>query len=314
MTTQHEDETRHGAPGGAELEAALALQAAMMQRSATATSLDEARAIARETARERARGAVPAGTTVTTDQLGGVPVQWVAAQGTESLPVVLYVHGGGFMVGGLDQDDFLLARLSAASGGRSVTVDYRLAPEHPYPAALDDVRTAYEALVAEVAPSEVVVCGESVGGGLVLLLLQALRDHGLPAPAAGVLISSVLDFTASGASYETNAERDQFISRPAVQGAAAAWLGGRDPAAHSPLAGELAGLPPLLVQVGADEALIDDSRRLAERVRVAGGEVELEVWEGVLHLWQGYPGLPPSSAATQRIAAFVKRHVRSHIR
>lgn len=256
--------------------------------------------------RGRAGDAIAADTSVEAGELGGVSVHWVSHGQPSGKSVVLFVHGGGLMFGASDLDTLFLSRLSESTGGRTVNFDYRLAPEDPYPAALDDSLAVYRALVEEVGADHVVVTGESAGGGLALLLLQAARDAGLEMPAGAVLISPMLDYTASGESFDTNRDKDVFVSREAVTGCAAAWLAGRDPAEHSPLFGDVSGLPPILVQIGADEAFLDDARQLAQRVEAAGGSAQVEVWPGVMHMWHSFATLPEAAEATERAGLFVR--------
>lgn len=256
--------------------------------------------------RGRAGDAISAETRVEAGVLGGVSVHWVSHGQPSGKSVVLFVHGGGLMFGASDLDTLFLSRLSKTTGGRTVNFDYRLAPENPYPAALDDSLAVYRALVEEVGGGQVVVAGESAGGGLALLLLQAARDEGLEMPAGAVLISPMLDYTASGESFDTNRDKDVFVSREAVTGCAAAWLAGRDPAEYSPLFGDLSGLPPMLVQIGVDEAFLDDARKLAQRVEVAGGSAQVELWQGVMHMWHSFAALPEAAEATEHAGLFVR--------
>jgi monoterpene epsilon-lactone hydrolase len=289
-----------------ELDAANASQVKLAEQLHSEEDLDIGREIFATTLLERAGDAVPAETREVPGELGGVPMRWVSHGEAVEGSVVLFVHGGGLMFGASNLDSMFLSRLSRISGGRTVNFDYRLAPENPYPAALDDALAVYAALSDEVGASQVVVAGESAGSGVALLLLQAARDAGLPMPAGAVLISPMLDYTASGETFDTNKDKDQFVSREAVVGAGAAWLQDLDPAEHSPLFRDLSGLPPFLVQVGDEEAFLDDARELAKRVRAADGKAEVEVWQGVLHMWHTFPRLSQSAEATERIGQFVR--------
>lgn len=273
----------------------------------SAESPTAGREIFATTLRERAGDAVPPETRVEPGELGGVSVRWVSNGEASERSVVLFVHGGGLMFGASDLDTLFLSRLAKSAGGRTVNFDYRLAPENPYPAALEDALAVYRALLEEVDASHVIVAGESAGAGLALLLLQAARDEALTIPAGALLISPMLDYTASGESFDTNRDKDHFVSREAVVGCGAAWLEQRDPAEHSPLFGDLSGLPPFLVQVGEEEAFLDDARELAERVQAAGGVAQVDVWQGVMHMWHSFPRLPQAAEATERAGTFVRQ-------
>src|SRR5688500_6492387 len=192
----------------------------------------------------------------------GRPAEWLRPPGVRSAAAVLYLHGGGYVIGSPRSHRHLAAAIARAAGTRALLLDYRLAPEHPYPAALDDAVAAYQWLLGRgLAPSRVVVAGHSAGGGLTVATLLALRDRGLPPPAGGVCISPWLDLTCSGATYATKAAVDPIVARESVAMMAPAYAGARDPKAPllSPLYADLRGLPPLLVQVGSDEVLLDDA-------------------------------------------------------
>jgi len=209
-------------------------------------------------------------------EAGGVPAEWVRAAGCSYERVVEYLHGGGYVIGGLATHRELASRLSRSTGASVLVVDYRLAPEHPFPAALDDAVAAYRWLLAEgFDASSVALAGDSAGGGLVVATLIALRDANSPLPAAAVCLSPWADLTQSGDSVTTRAEIDPITSKAALDAMAAWYLGDHDPRdpLASPLFGDLAGLPPLLVQVGELEVLYDDAARLAERARDAGVSV-----------------------------------------
>jgi acetyl esterase/lipase len=275
-----------------------------------ATDPVRAREVIVDEMRKREGDAVPSDVLRSEGELGGVRVWWVTTPNGSGSPVFMYLHSGGFLFGSVELDDLLLSRIARQTGGRAVSVDYRLAPEHPYPAALDDAVAAYRALIEQVDPSQVVVSGESSGGGLAVLMLQAARKGGLPMPAGAVLMSPMVDYTASGSTFDTNAATDFFISREAAQGAAVAWLNRRDLQEYSPLFNELRELPPLLIQVGSTECFHDDARRLQARVTAAGGEAALEVYDGVHHMWHGFPALKQAALATERVANFVHRVTR----
>jgi monoterpene epsilon-lactone hydrolase len=221
------------------------------------------------------------------------------------------LHGGGYQLGSLRSHGPLAARLGRATGRRVFLPEYRLAPEHPFPAAVDDAFTAWRWLVTDggVDPTAVVAAGDSAGGGLALTLLQTLRDVGQALPAGVVLISPFLDLTASGASLAERAELDPIFTSDAIRRFAAAYLDGADahnPAA-SPLLGSQAGLPPLLIQVGGAEVLLSDSERLARVAADAGVAVTLHVADGLPHVYQGALDTPETDAAIDQIAEFTRQ-------
>lgn len=247
---------------------------------------------------------------------GGVAAQWVSAPGARDDRAVLYFHGGGFQIGSTTSHRELMANISAAAGCRVLGVDYRRAPEHPFPAALADADAAYEWLLAQgFVSARIVLAGDSAGANLALGAMLSLRDAGRPLPAAAVLLSPWTDLTASGESYETRADADPIHQRPMIVAMARSYLGGaadaRDPRA-SPLFADLHGLPPLLIQVGDRETVLSDSTRLAEKARAAGVEVELKVWAGMIHVFQQFPGeLAEAREALRAIGAFVKSQLES---
>ncbi len=241
---------------------------------------------------------------------GGVPAEWI---GRGDAPVVVYVHGGGYCIGSLATHRPMLTHLAAAAGGRVLAVDYRLAPEHPFPAALDDALAAYRWVLASgVEAARVVVAGDSAGGGLTLATLVALRDAGDPLPAAGVCLSPWADLTQSGATMAEKADVDPMVRAEDLHRWAAAYAGeGGDPAhiGLSPLFADLTGLPPLLVEVGTAEVLLDDARRVAERARAAGVDVTVYEGEDLIHVWHFFAGaMPEADEGIARVAAFVREH------
>ena len=294
-----------------ELSAAIDWEIRVGQRLAEAPDPDTARDIVREMWRERSGRHLRSDAIVETVDAAGVPAEWVTTS-TARDAVILYVHGGGFTFGEAELERETMARLGAAASARTVAIDYRLAPENPAPAALVDIVTVYTWLLeAGVAPSKIVLVGESPGGGLVSSALVAARDQKLPMPAAAVLWSPFVDFTVSGESIETNASTDPFVNREAAAGAVQAYLQGEDPRAASPLFTDLAGLPPLLVQVGTNEAFFDDARRLVEAANTVGVDATLDPWNDVVHMWHGFPTLPAAIDATERAGAFIAAHTSS---
>ncbi len=242
---------------------------------------------------------------------GSVPAEWVVATGAAAGRVILYLHGGGYVVGSINTHRDLAARLSRAAAARVLLIDYRLAPEHPHPAAVEDATAAYRWLLSTgVHPSRLVIAGDSAGGGLTIATLVALRDAGVPLPAAGVCLSPWVDLEATGESMTTKAAADPVVQRDPLRKMAAMYLGGQDPRTPlaAPLYANLSGLPALLIQVGTAETLLDDSTRLAERARKVGVEVHLEPWEDMIHVWQAFASmLPEGQQAIERIGEFVRQ-------
>ncbi len=229
---------------------------------------------------------------------GGVPAEWVVAPAVDEGRVLLYMHGGAYTRGSLGTHRGLVGRLSDACRARAMSVDYRLAPEAPFPAAVDDAVAAYRWILASGAdPASVVVGGDSAGGGLAVALLLALRDAGDPLPAGAVLLSPWVDLGMTGGSATTKAGVDPMIDVAGLHEAAAAYAGpaGVSASLVSPIHADLAGLPPLLVQVGTAEVLLDDAMTLAERARAAGVTVEVEAWDDLMHVFQVFAPLVPEA-------------------
>jgi epsilon-lactone hydrolase len=252
---------------------------------------------------------LPADVTVTAAALGGVPTAEITVDGIDPRHVVLYFHGGVYVIG----DAFLAADLASQVGRRAQarvsSVDYRLAPEHPYPAAVDDALAAYEALLDNgIAPSDIAFAGESAGGGLAVATLVNARDHGLALPAAAFVMSPYADLTLAGATMETKREVDPLFTRELLQARVADYTAGQDAALGliSPVFADLSGLPPLLIQAGSHEVLLDDAVRLAQQAAAADVEVTLEVTPRVPHVFQAYhPILDEAAAALDRAGQFL---------
>jgi epsilon-lactone hydrolase len=260
-----------------------------------------------------AQAVLPPGITIEPIDVAGRMGEWVSSPHVTTQPVFYLLHGGGFMSGSCVTHRELAARLCLAGELRVLLLDYRLAPEHPFPAAVDDAVAGYRWLLAQgIRPDQIAIGGDSAGGGLALSALLRLRERRLAMPAAGVLMSPWLDLALSGESMQANAAIDPLCSQVALRSAAAHYLGDADPWSPlaSPLYADLRGLPPLLVQVGADEVLLSDSTRLAKRANAAGVAVELEVWEEMWHVWHGWAGaLPEGQQAIERIGAFVRQRL-----
>src|SRR5579859_4849901 len=234
---------------------------------------------------------LPTGVTVTAAKLGDVPTAEITIDGIEARHVVLYFHGGVYVIGDAFQAAGLAAEVGRRTGAKVVSVDYRLAPEHPYPAAVDDALAAYEALLqGGTAPSDIAFAGESAGGGLAISTLVNARDHGLPLPAAAFVMSPYADLTLAGATMETKREADPLLSRESLQARILDYTSGQDPALGliSPVFADLSGLPPLIIQAGTHEVLLDDAIRLARQAATGDVEVTLDITPGVPHVFQAY--------------------------
>jgi monoterpene epsilon-lactone hydrolase len=222
------------------------------------------------------------------------------------------LHGGGYATGSINTHREMVSRLSRAARARVLLIDYRLAPENPFPAAVQDAMAGYRWLLSTgVNPDGLVIAGESAGGALTVATLVALRDAGEPLPSAAICLSPWVDMEAFGESMTTKAEVDPLVSRESLLMYAKAYLGNADPRTPlaAPLYADLRGLPPLLIQVGTAEVLLDDATRLAERARLAGVDVILERYEEMIHMWHFYPMLPEGQQAIRRIGEFVEKHV-----
>jgi epsilon-lactone hydrolase len=257
---------------------------------------------------------VPGDVEVTEVTAGGVPAHWLTAPGADVGRVLLFLHGGGYELGSLRSDGELAARLGRAGAMRVLFPEYRLAPEHPFPAAIDDVLAAWRWLRTDhgVAASSVAVAGDSAGGGLGVALLVALRDTGEPLPAAAVLMSPTVDLTGSGASMTERVDQDPISTPAMLRQFASDYLAGADPKAPlaSPLFASLSGLPPLLVQVGTADLLLSDSERLARAAADARVDVTLDVGEGLPHVYQLLLGTPEATRATKEIGKWLRDRVR----
>ena len=243
---------------------------------------------------------------------GGVPGEWITTPEAAHERAIYYLHGGGYVMGSMNTHREMISRLSRAAGARALAIEYRLAPENPFPAAVEDSTAAYRWLLSTgVDPARLVIAGDSAGGGLTVATLVALRDAGAPLPAAAVCLSPWVDMEGLGESMTTRAEADPMIQRESLLQTAKAYLGDvhvRTPLA-APLYADLRGLPPLLIQVGTAEMLLDDATRLAERAKSAGVDVALEVWDDMFHVWQFFAGmLPEGQQAIDRIGEFIRKH------
>lgn len=256
---------------------------------------------------------LPTDITVTAAELGGVPTAEITVDGVESRHTVLYFHGGVYVLG----DAFLAAELASQIGRRTrakaISVDYRLAPEHPFPAAVDDALAVYKALLDNgTEPSDIVFAGESAGGGLAVATLVNARDNELPLPAAAYVMSPYADLTLTGATMETKRKADPLLSPEALQPRVTDYVSGKDAALGliSPIFADLSGLPPLIIQAGTNEVLLDDATRLARQAALADVEVTLEITPGVPHIFQAYhPILEEATAALDRAGRILSAHL-----
>ncbi len=243
----------------------------------------------------------------------GVEAEWISAPGAAADRAVLYLHGGGYIMGSLNTHRDLMGRISRAAQARVLGLDYRLAPEHPFPAAVEDTVAGYRFLLDQgPPPARLAIAGDSAGGALTLAALVAGRGAGLPMPAAAVCLSPFLDLEGTGESVKTRADVDPIATPEVIDVWAKAYLGGADPRTPlaNPLYADLAGLPPLLIQVGDHEVLLDDATRLAQRAQAAGVQVKLEVWPEMIHRFQSYAGvLPEGQQAVEDIGTFIREQI-----
>jgi acetyl esterase/lipase len=258
--------------------------------------------------------AAPEGTTATPVDAGGRAAEWVVAEHAAADRRLLYLHGGGYVICGPGTHRDLAGRISKAAGVAVLVLDYRLAPEHPYPAAVDDalaaLRWMYDHGPAGPAPARAAfVAGDSAGGGLTLATLLAARDAGVRLPNAAVAISAWTDLACTGNTIHTRADVDPMVTTAVLQRMVKDYLQGGDPRQPlaSPLYADLHGLPPLLMQVGDAEILLDDTRRVADKARAAGVEVTVEIYPEMVHIFQLFaPILPEGQQAIERIGAFIR--------
>ena len=254
----------------------------------------------------------PSDAVVTPVICGTRGAEFVAMPGADPGPVILYLHGGGYRIGSPRSHRGLAAALAGAAGCRVLTLDYRLAPEHPFPAAVEDSCAAYAWLRGQVPRCQVAMAGDSAGAGLALATLLAARDAGIPLPAAAVLMSPWTDLTASGPSYQERADADPLNQRAALLAMARGYLCGADPAdpMASPVFGDLRGLPPLLLQVGSREIVHSDAATLAARAQAASVPAEFQEWPGMVHVFQQFPAeLPQADQALAAAGRFLRRHL-----
>ena len=241
---------------------------------------------------------------------GGTPAELVTAHGAPGSRTVLYLHGGGYVIGSPATHRELASRLSSASGAGVLLIDYRLAPEHPFPAPVEDAVSAYKWLLEQGhSPDRLSIAGDSAGGGLTVAILVRLKELGVPLPACGVCLSPWVDMEGIGDSMTSRAHADPMVQRDGLVAMAGVYLNGADPRTPlaAPLYADLSGLPPLLIQVGTRETLYDDATRLARRAEDAGVPVEFESWDEMIHVWHLFaPMLDEGQEAIERIGEFIK--------
>jgi epsilon-lactone hydrolase len=259
---------------------------------------------------------LPRGTRVESVMAGGVPAEWILPPGVDTDAMLLYLHGGGYAAGSFLTHGVVAEKLAHVARVRALLPAYRLAPEHRFPAAVDDTMAVYRWLIQEYGadPARVVVAGDSAGGGLTIALAVLARDAALPLPAALACISPWTDLAGTGESMRTKAGKDPCFTPEDLYLQAREYLGNADPRdpLASPLYADLHGLPPLMVQVGEDELLLDDARRLVERARAVGVDAKIEVWPGMWHIFATQGTFPESREGMQRLGRFLRRHVETH--
>jgi len=260
----------------------------------------------------------PQGVTREEGTLAGRPCQTFTPLDTTPEETLLYFHGGGYVMGSPTSHANLTARLATAAGARVVSLDYRMAPENPFPAAVDDGLAAYKALLDQgCAAEKIAIGGDSAGGGLTFATLLSARDKGLPMPAAAIGLSPWTDLTCTSETYKSRADADPMITTQGISEIAGVYLAGKpatDPLA-SPLLGDLTGLPPMLLQVGDAEVLLDDSRQFEVKARAAGVDCSLQVWDRMIHVWHAFfPMLPEGEQALVQLGDFLKKSWRQAAR
>jgi epsilon-lactone hydrolase len=258
---------------------------------------------------------VPADVRCEPIEAGGVKAEWITPPGADANRVIVYLHGGGYVFGSINTHRAMVARIARAAKARGLALDYRLAPEHRFPAALEDATAAYRWLLAQgYKPNKIVITGDSAGGGLALATLVALRDRNMPLPAAAACISPWTDMEGTGGSMTTRAKADPLITdKQALLDMARHYVGGGNPRhpLASPIYADMRGLPPLLIHVGDAEVLLDDSVRAAERAKAAGVSVTLEVWPEMIHVWHSFASiLPEGQQAIDKIGEFIRAHTK----
>jgi monoterpene epsilon-lactone hydrolase len=256
--------------------------------------------------------ALPADVQIEPVSANGVPAEWNSTPGAEASSVLLFLHGGGYVAGSLRSHRSMVAEAGRAAGLRCLALDYRLAPEHPFPAAVEDAVSGYRYLLDQgFTPPRIAIGGDSAGGGLAAATLVAIREQGLPMPACGWLVSPWVDLESTGDSMASKAGVDPMVQKPYLLEIAALYLGGAGPRTPlaSPLHAALHGLPPLLVQVGASETLLDDAVMFARRAGAEDVAVTLEIWPEMIHVWHLFHSqVEGGRKALAAAGGFLRRH------
>jgi len=241
----------------------------------------------------------------------GIKAEWVAAPNAQDDRVFLYLHGGAYIMGSCNTHRYLASKLSHATAARVLVPEYRLAPEHPYPAAIEDAVRVYRSLInSGYSPERIIIGGDSAGGGLTMATLLTLRDDGDKLPALSVLLSPWTDMEGTGESVETRADADPWLSAEAMRFTPALYIRDLNPRHPlvSPIHADLTGLPPMLVHVGNDEILLDDSIRLVERARSTGVKTSIKIWNEMWHVFQTF-AIPEGQQSIDEIGEFVLNHL-----
>jgi monoterpene epsilon-lactone hydrolase len=243
--------------------------------------------------------------------VAGRDAEWLRAPGLQAGYAILYLHGGGYSIGSINTHRSLAGEIARAAQAAVLLIDYRLAPEHPFPAAVEDSVEAYRWVLEHgFTPAHTAIAGDSAGGGLTVATLVAARDQELPMPAAAVCISPWSDLTCTNASYKTRAEADPLVNATNITRMAGLYLQDADPThpLASPNHADLRGLPPLLIHVGRDEVLLDDAVVLHDKAKAAGVDSTLEVWDDMIHVWHAFhPMLPEGKQAIERVGVFLRQ-------
>ena len=246
--------------------------------------------------------------------IDGIPAEWIVPDEASDQAVLLYLHGGGYCIGSINTHRGMVSHIAKAAETRALLIDYRLAPEYPFPAAVEDSTAAYKWLLSQgIADRDIIIAGDSAGGGLTVSTLLSLKEKKLPLPSAAVLISPWVDLTITGESAISKADVDPIATKEGLSEMAEAYMGDTAPRTPlaSPIFAELEGLPPMLIQVGTSEVLLDDATRLVDNAKKAGIEVTINTAEGMCHVWHYFTILLPEALeAIKEIALFMQEHLR----